>query len=287
MPGGNLVNLLYWQENQFKNKKRRVLQFATFTFDVSFQEIFSTICFGSTLYLINGDRRRDVGELLKDIDKYRITHLFIPFIVLQNLAEVISSLSYNSFFPEEIIVAGEQLKITEDIQELLEKGGTVLINQYGPTEAHVVSSYVIDNSMISPLPPIGKPIWNTNIYIVNGQQGQLSPVGIPGEIYIGGVQVARGYLNRPELTAERFIDDMFSSKPGSRLYKTGDLGRWLPDGNIEYLGRIDDQVKIRGLSNRAWGDRKRIDAERPGKPGGSVIASGYKRNESFDWICSC
>jgi len=97
------------QDYQFKNRKRRVLQFATFTFDVSFQEIFSTICYGDTLYLIDEDCRRDANELLKEINKYRITHLFIPSIVLQNLSEVVS-LSDNSFFLETVIVAGETIK---------------------------------------------------------------------------------------------------------------------------------------------------------------------------------
>ena len=93
--------------------------------------------------------------------------------------------------------------------------------------------------------PIGKPIRNVVMYILD-VHFQLVPIGVIGELYIGGVGVARGYLNRPELTAERFIPDPFSGEPGARLYRTGDLARWLPDGNLEYVGRMDDQVKIRG-----------------------------------------
>ncbi|MFJ2982773.1 AMP-binding protein, partial [Pseudomonas sp. NPDC087185] len=120
-----------------------------------------------------------------------------------------------------------------------------LHNLYGPTEAAVdVSAWhcitAPDNT------PIGKPIANTTLYVLDGQ-GQPVPQGVAGELFIGGVQVARGYLNRAELTTERFIDDPFSTRPGARLYRTGDLARHLPDGNIEYLGRNDDQVKIRGL----------------------------------------
>jgi amino acid adenylation domain-containing protein len=245
MPASGLLNLLNWQEKQFVNKKRRVLQFASLTFDVSFQEIFSTLCFGSTLYLISENRRKDMSAMLDDVGRYKITHLFVPYIVLKSLVEYASTLSGEFAVPEEIIVAGEQLKLTDDIQKLVQKKGVRLVNQYGPTEAHVVSSYTISDLDLKTLPPIGKPIDNTQLYVLDTQQ-QLCPISVPGELYIGGMQVARGYHNRQELTAEKFISDPFSSKEGSRLYRTGDLARWLPDGNIEYLGRIDDQVKVRG-----------------------------------------
>jgi amino acid adenylation domain-containing protein len=245
MPEGNLYNLLKWQDSQFENKSRKVLQFAAYTFDVSFQEIFSTICFGSTLYLIDGDKRKDVNELVAHINKYGITHLFFPFVVLQNLAEYVAAGSGNMPSVEEIIIAGEQLKITDEIRTLTRKTGAVIINQYGPTEAHVVSSYIVDGDSSGVLPPIGIPVSNTQIHI-ESEKGVLSPVGIYGEICIGGVQVARGYLNQPELTAEKFITDPYIGTTNARMYKTGDIGRWLADGNIEYLGRKDDQVKIRG-----------------------------------------
>lgn len=247
MGGKGLLNMLNWQDRQFINKQRRVLQFASLNFDVSFQEIFSTLCFGSSLCLIKEDRRRDMTELLKDVSKHQLTHLFVPYIVLKNLVECMLSLSYKGFSIEEIIVAGEQLKLTEDIQLLLRQTGLRLINQYGPTEAHVVSSYTIQNNdgILPALPPIGKPIDNTQLYIL-GDLGQPVPKGVTGELFIGGVQVAQGYLNLPDLTNEKFLQDPFTSKEGAKLYKTGDLARWLPDGNIEYIGRKDDQVKIRG-----------------------------------------
>ncbi|MBK8549759.1 MAG: non-ribosomal peptide synthase/polyketide synthase [Ignavibacteria bacterium] len=245
MPGSSLVNLLLWQDKQFVNNQRRVLQFTSLNFDVSFQEIFSTLCFGSTLCLISRDRRIDMSEVLKDIDKYKITHLFVPYIVLKNLAEVILSGKGDSYSLEEIITAGEQLKLTNDINELLEKSNINIVNQYGPTETHVVSSYKLERGNELPsLPPIGKPVDNTQLYVAD-ESGQLVPIGVPGELYIGGVQLARGYLNLTELTKEKFIQNPFENKD-SIVYRTGDLVRWLPDGNIEYLGRIDDQVKIRG-----------------------------------------
>jgi amino acid adenylation domain-containing protein len=245
MGQSGMVNLLHWQQKQFTNKQRRVLQFASLTFDVSFQEIFSTLCFGSTLYLIEETRRKDMSAMLEDISRYGITHLFVPYIVLKSLVEYAGTLSRIPTVPEEIIVAGEQLKLTEDICRLITERGIRLVNQYGPTEAHVVSSYTISNTDSAILPPIGKPVDNTRLYVLNSYQ-ELCPVGVPGELYIGGVQVARGYLNRPELTAEKFITDPFSTGEQDRLYKTGDLARWLLDGNLEYLGRIDDQVKVRG-----------------------------------------
>ncbi|UOE51897.1 amino acid adenylation domain-containing protein [Mucilaginibacter sp. SMC90] len=245
MPERAMFNLLNWQETQFKNKNRRVLQFAAYTFDVSFQEIFSTLCFGNTLCLIDGDTRRDMNALIDHIVKYELTHLFFPVVVLQNLAEQIISDPKISLLVEEIIVAGEQLKITDEVRTLIRSADIKVINQYGPTEAHVVSSFTVDSSTISVLPPIGAPVSNTQIYI-RSASGELSPLGVPGEICIGGVQVARGYLNQPELTKEKFIADAYSEEPNAKLYRTGDQGRWLADGNIEYLGRIDDQVKIRG-----------------------------------------
>jgi amino acid adenylation domain-containing protein len=246
MPGGALVNLLFWQQKQFENKNRRVLQFASLNFDVSFQEIFSTLCFGSELYLISAERRKDVPRMLQDISKFQITHLFMPYIVLKTLAEYLLQFPDHAISVQEVIVAGEQLKMTDDIQSVINANNIRIINQYGPTEAHVVSSYTVDiRSNSSLLPPIGKPIDNTRLYIVD-KRNQLVPVGVPGELLIGGVQVARGYLNQPELTAEKFVHDFVGMRE-PRLYRTGDLARWLPDGNIEYLGRIDEQVKIRGF----------------------------------------
>src|SRR5262249_38041682 len=123
-----------------------------------------------------------------------------------------------------------------------------LSNHFGPTETTVgsCSFEIIETITASTAVPIGKPIANTRIYILDGA-GEPAPTGVTGELYIGGAGVALGYLNRPELTAERFVGDPFGQEPGARMYKTGDLGRWLSDGNIEFLGRNDFQVKIRGF----------------------------------------
>ncbi|MBO9204716.1 MULTISPECIES: non-ribosomal peptide synthetase, partial [Niastella] len=249
MPDKALLNLLYWQQNEVQNKsERRILQFASINFDASFQEIFMSLCFGGTLYLVGEEQRKDVTGLLSVIEKNRITHLFIPYVVLKSLAEGAAALDRYPDSLEEIFTAGEQLKLSADIRLFCERTGLQLLNYYGPSETHVVTSYKVLSADYEqqPLPPIGKPISNTTAYILNSRR-KLCGIGMIGELYIGGVQVAKGYLNRPELTADRFIHDNFSNSTGARLYKTGDVCRWLPDGNIQFLGRIDDQVKIRGF----------------------------------------
>lgn len=244
MPGANLINLLHWQEQQFSNPSRHVLQFASLNFDVSFQEIFSTLCFGSSLYLVHEHQRTSMPELYGVIQRYGITHLFVPCIVLKSLASYLQSAGSLRSSLQTIIVAGDQLQLTADINHLLNNSHITLINQYGPTEAHVVSSYTIEPKCknVPALPPIGKPISNTCLYILDHQLGLLPP-GVAGEICIAGAGVAKGYLCQEQMTAERFVANPFG--PG-KLYRTGDVGRWLGDGNLEFLGRKDDQVKIRG-----------------------------------------
>ncbi|MCD4693541.1 MAG: non-ribosomal peptide synthetase, partial [Calditrichales bacterium] len=146
------------------------------------------------------------------------------------------------------------------------------INGYGPTEGSVGCSFfrVEDQTNESVTVPIGKPLKNVNLYILD-QNLNPAPVGVPGEIHIGGVGLARGYLNRPELSAEKFIPDPFSRQAGARLYKTGDLGRFLPDGNIEFVGRVDFQVKLRGFRIEL-GEIEAALKEKPGVKDAVVLA---------------
>ncbi|MDJ0615616.1 MAG: amino acid adenylation domain-containing protein [Calothrix sp. MO_192.B10] len=245
-----LRNLILWQRsNTTVSTGAKTLQFAPISFDVSFQEIFSTWCGGGTLFLISEELRRDSVALLHLVRAKQIERLFLPFVALQQLAQTTQTLGLIPTSLREVITAGEQLQITPEIASFFSQlKDCSLHNQYGPSESHVVTAFTLTGSTDTwpALPPIGRPIANIQMYILD-QFAQAVPVGIPGELYIGGVGLARGYLNRPELTAERFIPNPFSQEEGSRLYKTGDLARYLPDGNIEYLGRLDNQVKVRGF----------------------------------------
>jgi len=248
MPHQPLVNLITWQlKNSRLAPGARTLQFTSLSFDVSFQELFSTWCAGGTLVLVDDELRRDPFALLRFIAEQKIERLFLPFVGLQQLAE-----AYRENAPapclREVITAGEQLQITPAIVKLFEGlPDCTLHNQYGPTESHVVTAFTLSGppSQWPALPPIGRPIANTQIHLLDPDRRPVA-IGAEGELYIGGDCLARGYLHRPDLTAERFIPNPFSTDSNAKLYKTGDRGRWLPDGNIEYLGRMDHQVKIRG-----------------------------------------
>ncbi|BET96662.1 hypothetical protein TCT1_15830 [Xenorhabdus sp. TCT-1] len=250
MPLAALSNLLQWHRHAPSPPigTGKTLQFAALGFDVAFQEIFTTLCEGGCLVLINETLRRTPQQLLRLIQQQQIDRIFLPYIALQHLAEAASDSREDVSCLAHIITAGEQLRITPAIQRFLQQANCRLHNHYGPTESHVATAYQLGEE-IAPwpvLPPIGRPIANNRIYLLDGN-GQPVPLGVTGEIYIAGAGVARGYLNRPVLTAERFLVDPFSPHPDDRMYKTGDLGRWRPDGHIDYLGRNDFQVKLRGF----------------------------------------
>ncbi|HEY6804790.1 MAG TPA: amino acid adenylation domain-containing protein [Pyrinomonadaceae bacterium] len=251
MPHRPLVNLISYQI-QLADRLRtaRTLQFASLSFDVSFQEMFSTWAAGGTLVLIDEEVRFDARELHRVLAEQRIERLYLPFVALQQLAEVVCESELDGPLSlREVLTAGEQLKITKQIRELMRRvDGCRLENQYGPSECHVVSTFLLDGptGKWPELPPIGRPITNTQQYVLD-EWLQLAPVGVTGELYLGGESLARGYLNRPELSAEKFIPDPYSVIPGRRLYRTGDLARYRADGQVDFLGRRDSQVKIRGF----------------------------------------
>ncbi len=250
LPHRALTNLIFWQlDNSDLPQAARTVQFTSLSFDVSFQETFSTWCSGGNLVVVSELLRRDPVSLLRFLREERIARLFLPFVALQHLAEAALEEKNLPDHLLEIITAGEQLQVTRQVAAFFRRMPQCkLFNHYGPSESHVVTSYALTDSPDTwpSLPPIGKPIANTQIYILDSLLNPV-PVGVAGELYIGGVSLANGYLNRPELTAERFIPDPFTRTPGARLYKTGDTARTRPDGNIEYLGRGDHQVKIRGF----------------------------------------
>ena len=247
---GSLMNLIQWQQQTLPTELMRVLQYSPIGFDASAQEIAYTLSRGATLILVDEDTRKDFRALLQFIEKHSVEQLFAPFVVLNNLA--IARKAFNiKAWPKDIYTAGEQLQINPEIQEaFLEHPDCRLHNFYGPTEAHVVSNFTMPKDVPSweLLPPIGYPIFNTQLYVLN-EALDLVSTGMVGELYIGGSGLARGYLNRPGLTATKFIACPFSTDCNSadnRMYRTGDLARRRIDGSIEFLGRTDQQVKIRG-----------------------------------------
>ncbi|WP_323158432.1 non-ribosomal peptide synthetase [Pseudomonas viridiflava] len=244
-----LDNLIAWQLDD-AHTPRRVLQFASLNFDVSFQEICSTLCQGGSLLLMSEASRKDLASLRSTLVAEGVQRAFLPFAVLQQLAGLTEA---DAPMPEggcEIITAGEALQVNDELRAFVRGlGGTRLHNQYGPTETHVVSQFSLvcsDAAHWPDAPPIGRPIANTRLYVLDRDLNP-QPVGVAGELYIAGACLARGYLNRPDLTAERFLPDPFSPQPGARMYRSGDLARFQADGNVQYLGRIDQQVKLRGF----------------------------------------
>ena len=243
-----LANLITWQAARNPAKPQpRTLQFASLSFDVSFQEIFSTWVAGGTLVIADQEMRHDPRALLHVLTEQRINSVDVPYVMLQYLSEIATTEKVALPGLRYFIAAGEQLKITPTIRRFFEKLSDCAVdNHYGPSETHVVCTYMLDGppSTWPELPPIGKPMNNARIYVLDKQM-QPVPFGVVGEVYIGGAQLARGYLNQPALTAERFVPDPFS-EPGRRLYRTGDLARLRSDGNFEFIGRNDFQIKLRG-----------------------------------------
>ncbi|HKV34445.1 MAG TPA: amino acid adenylation domain-containing protein [Pyrinomonadaceae bacterium] len=243
-----ISNLVAFQFSS-TNAKLRTLQFASLNFDVSVQEMFTTWCAGATLILIEEQTRRDAGALLRVVVEQRVERLFLPFVALQHLAEASEAEGIVPRDLREVITAGEQLKITPAIERLFAKlDGCHLDNHYGPTETHLATMWRLEGAAREwpRLPPIGGPIANVQVYVLDEHYRPVPP-GVVGELYIGGEGLARGYFNRPGQTAERFVPNPFSSEPGGRLYKTGDLVRRFDERRLEYVGRSDRQVKVRGF----------------------------------------
>ncbi len=247
LPHRPLVNLLAWHVKELSTGVR-TLQFASLGFDVSFHEIFSVCASGGTLCIINDIDRVDVVKLICYLGEHAVEKLTLPIMLLQQLAdngdkhlELLNHL-------QDVIATGERLILHPAIADLFANlEGCTLHNHYGPSETHLVTTYTLPRSTHewSTLPSIGRPISNVQIHILDGKL-QPVPIGVPGELYLGGVCLARGYHGQPHLTADKFIPDPFSDTPGARLYKSGDLVRYGRNGDLEFLGRVDRQVKILG-----------------------------------------
>jgi amino acid adenylation domain-containing protein len=233
----SLVNLVAWHNLEYKvTEGSKAVSMAGVGFDAFGWEIWPYLSAGASIYVIDDETRLSVATLSALFIDKEITHSFISTALVQDF---VNASRHKEVALKYLLTGGDKLSALN-----LDGICYILANNYGPTENTVVATSCIV-SQKDKIPPIGKPISNTRIYILSVDE-ELSPVGVSGEVCIGGAGLALGYLNRPELTAEKFIKDPFNSEPGACLYKTGDLARWLPEGNIEYLGRMDDQVKIRG-----------------------------------------
>ncbi|MEM7051549.1 MAG: amino acid adenylation domain-containing protein [Acidobacteriota bacterium] len=247
-----LANLLRWQlAASAMGRGDRTLQFASLSFDVHFQEMFSTWCSGGALVLVDEETRRDARGLATLLAEQRVRRIFVPFVALQFLAEAVEGGAPLPADLREVVTAGEQLQVNRPVAALFRRlPEATLHNHYGPSECHVVTALELTGEVNHwpALPTIGGPIDNCAMVIVDPRLEPV-PVGVPGDLLIAGTALARGYLGRPALTAERFVPDPWTSgaEGGGRLYRTGDLARWLPSGEIEFLGRIDHQVKVRGF----------------------------------------
>ena len=227
----------------------RILLFHTISFDACFDSIFVPLAAGATMVVRDPTALASVPRFLSWCEREQINVMDIPTSFFNVLAtEMLASDLDLPATVRLITIGGEQGRASLVVRWQQRFGNRVgLANDYGPTETTVwVATKDVDPHIEAMTwLPIGKPSPGCPVYVLDGQ-GRLSPIGIPGELHIGGGQVARGYLKRPEITSDRFIEDPFTDQPSARMYRTGDLGRWLPDGDLEVMGRIDRQAKIRG-----------------------------------------
>lgn len=245
------INRISWMQKKYNlDEKDVILQKTPYTFDVSVWELVWWYFVGAKVFMLEPGAQKFPDKIIDTIYRYNITTMhFVPSMLNAFLEYIDMSSETNKLRTiKRVFASGEALTI-EQVKKynklVYSINNAHLINLYGPTEATVDVSYFD----CSPTPengivPIGKSIDNTQLYVLDTDLNLL-PIGIPGELYIAGVQLARGYINNPKLTAEKFIDNPF--RPGEKMYKTGDLTRWMPQGDIEYLGRIDFQIKIRGF----------------------------------------
>ncbi|MQW75278.1 amino acid adenylation domain-containing protein [Nocardioides sp. dk4132] len=261
-------NRLRWMQHRLPLALgERVLHKTPVTFDVSVWELFWPLQVGACVVVAEPDAHRDprrIADLLVEHD-VRVVH-FVPSMLRAFLADRASRERAHDAAVRHVVCSGEALtaELVDGCHEVL---GVAPVNLYGPTEAAVdVTCFQTVPGTPGPV-PIGRPIWNTATYVL-GADGEPRPVGVPGELFLGGVQLAEGYVGRPDLTTERFLGDPF--RPGGRMYRTGDLARWRPDGTLEYLGRTDDQVKVRGQRVELG----EVEAALDGVDGVTAVAAG-------------
>jgi amino acid adenylation domain-containing protein len=257
----------------------RVLQLSNYAFDGSVFDIYGALLNGSTLVLLKKDDVLAVDQLANLVKKEAITVFFVTTAMFNILVDLELEALKNT---RKVLFGGEKVSVAHVEKALRYLGKNRIIHMYGPTESTVFGTYYNINEINKDLDtiPIGKPLSNTSVYIVN-ENLQPVPIGVGGEIYIGGDGVGKGYQNNPELTAEKFIDCPYIE--GERLYKTGDIARWLPDGNIDFIGRIDQQVKLRGFRVEPGEIENRIKRQREIK---DAVVTLFEREKGEKYICA-
>ncbi|HKV08204.1 MAG TPA: amino acid adenylation domain-containing protein, partial [Thermoanaerobaculia bacterium] len=240
IPHSGLAGLVRWHRDLYAvMAKDRATQVANTAFDASVWEIWPYLTAGASIHIPAEEVRISPAALVRWWAEEGITLSFLP----TPLAEAVLEEAIPPGLPlRALIVGGDRLH-----RGPVPGAGFRLMNHYGPSESSVVTTVApVLSGENGRMPPIGRPIDGTRVYVLD-REGQPVPVGVPGELFVGGAGLARGYLARPDLTAERFVPDPFTGEPGARFYRTGDLVRWLPNGNQDFLGRLDHQVKVRGL----------------------------------------
>jgi amino acid adenylation domain-containing protein len=237
-----VVNRLIWMARQYQvGPGEVILQKTTYTFDVSVWELLLGPITGATTCLLKLGGEKEPSEIRKAIDQQGVTLLhFVPSVLSVFLRALEPGTRFKRL--KHCICSGEALQVDQKDMFYRKIKGVELHNLYGPTEASIDVTYYKVGEADKTI-PIGRPVANTSLYVLN-EDLRLMPIGVAGELCLGGIQLASGYLNQADLTKEKFVANPF--REGERIYRTGDLARWLPDGNVEFLGRMDHQVKIRG-----------------------------------------
>jgi amino acid adenylation domain-containing protein len=254
----------------------RVLQFSSISFDIALEEIFPTWTAGATLILRTEDTPLGARDFARWIGEQKVSVLDLPTAYWHELVHQLSELKQSMPAALRLVIVGGEKVSAKALAawNQLVAGKIRWINTYGPSEASIIATAyepAADSVWEAPTSvPIGRPISNSQVYVL-GRDLNPVPEGMSGELHIGGVGLARGYLNQPQLSSEKFISDPFSADPGARLYKTGDMARYLPNGEIEFLGRYDDQVKIRGFRVEI-GEVESALAQHPGMQEPVVVA---------------
>ncbi|WP_262892893.1 non-ribosomal peptide synthetase [Puia dinghuensis] len=239
----NIIKLVYDGGPIAIQSGDRVLQWSNYSFDGSVYDIFCSLLSGASVYMIRDGMASDTHELSRIIEEQSITVCFMTTALFNAFVDTGAGALCRL---RKLLFGGELFSLTHVRKAVSLLGVGRIVHVYGPTETTVYATgYAVDAIEEEGRVPIGRPLGNTRVRVLD-ERLQPVPVGVTGELFIGGEGVSKGYLNWPELTAERFIADPWEGEGGGRIYRTGDIGRWLPDGNIEFIGRKDDQVKIRG-----------------------------------------